>query len=87
MEDASTEEKKRNLIHGRIPSDAVKDPSGLARELKWRVERELPELVEVVQSKVETNGHAVPAVSAKKSTRATVLPVKAKSRTWNFEPV
>lgn len=87
MEDASTEEKKRNLIHGRIPSDAVKDPSGLARELKWRVERELPELVEVVQSKVETNGHAVPAGSAKKSTRATVLPVKAKSRTWNFDPL
>lgn len=34
----AVEEKKRKSIYDRIPHDRVKDPAGLARELKWRLE-------------------------------------------------
>lgn len=37
LEDASIEYKKRKLIYDRIPHDKVKDPLGLAHELRWRV--------------------------------------------------
>lgn len=43
IENESISEDERSKVHGRVPSDLVKDPSGLARELKWRVERELGE--------------------------------------------
>jgi F-box/leucine-rich repeat protein 10/11 len=43
LEDETIAEEERNKVYNRIPSDVVKDPSGLARELKWRVEKELGE--------------------------------------------
>jgi F-box/leucine-rich repeat protein 10/11 len=43
LEDGTIAEEERNKVYNRIPSDVVKDPSGLARELKWRVEKELGE--------------------------------------------
>ncbi|KAK8854559.1 hypothetical protein IAR55_003298 [Kwoniella newhampshirensis] len=39
--DDMAEDKRRKLIHDRIPGEVVRDAEALARELKWRVEREL----------------------------------------------
>jgi F-box/leucine-rich repeat protein 10/11 len=41
IENADEEDKKRSLVYNKIPHEVVKDPSGLARELLWRVKREL----------------------------------------------
>lgn len=43
LEDDTADEKRRKLAYERVPVDVVRDPAGLARELRWRVERELPE--------------------------------------------
>lgn len=43
LEDETADEKRKKLAYERIPGDVVKDPSGLVKELRWRVERELPE--------------------------------------------
>lgn len=40
LEDETEKDEERSRVYNRIPSDVVKDPSGLARELKWRVDRE-----------------------------------------------
>ncbi|WVQ95175.1 hypothetical protein IAU59_002269 [Kwoniella sp. CBS 9459] len=37
------EDKSKKLVYDRIPHETVRDPEGLARELKWRVRRELGE--------------------------------------------
>jgi F-box/leucine-rich repeat protein 10/11 len=39
MENPNIEDKRRKAIHEKIPSDRIKDPSALARELRWRVKR------------------------------------------------
>jgi F-box/leucine-rich repeat protein 10/11 len=41
VENPEEEDKKRSFVHGKIPQEMVKDPSGLARELLWRAKREL----------------------------------------------
>jgi F-box/leucine-rich repeat protein 10/11 len=41
IENNEEDDKKRSLIYNRIPQEVVKDPSGLAHELLWRVKREL----------------------------------------------
>jgi hypothetical protein len=41
IENPEEEDKKRSLVFNKIPHEIVKDPSGLARELLWRVKREL----------------------------------------------
>lgn len=47
MANPETEEKIRRLIYNRIPSD-ITEPLGLAHELQWRVEDELPNRLEDV---------------------------------------
>ena len=42
LEDSTAEDKKRRTIYDRIPAEVVSDPIGLAKELQWRVRRELP---------------------------------------------
>ena len=87
LDDPNAEEKRRKLIHDRIPSEVVRDPSGLARELLWRVQRELPHLVD--------NGHAERLMNGKKPGKnglikkpkdLIMLPAKPRSRVWNFSP-
>ncbi len=39
MENPSIEDKRRKAIHDKIPGDRIKDPSALARELRWRAKR------------------------------------------------
>lgn len=39
MENPTIEDKRRKAIHDKIPGDKIKDPSALARELRWRVKR------------------------------------------------
>ncbi|WVQ79596.1 hypothetical protein IAT38_001696 [Cryptococcus sp. DSM 104549] len=44
LHNPTVEDKIKKLVWERIPHDVVKDAEGLARELKWRVERELGEM-------------------------------------------
>lgn len=90
MEDKSTEDKIRKLVWNRIP-DEVQDPAALARELLWRVERELPDLWED-EDEVKVSGDgkkrkgkkATNSRSASKSMQ--LLDKPAASRTWRFSP-
>ncbi|ORY29669.1 hypothetical protein BCR39DRAFT_531569 [Naematelia encephala] len=41
LEDETAEDKTRKSVYDKIPTDVVRDPAGLAKELAWRVEREL----------------------------------------------
>ena len=88
MENPETEENRRNLIHGRIPIAVVKDPSGLARELKWRIERELPDLVQTREDRWESeepkNGQK--KGSSRPRLKTSLLPPKPTSRVRNFGP-
>lgn len=43
-------------MNGKIPQEIVKDPSGLARELLWRVKRELGQGTDVEPEPVASNG-------------------------------
>lgn len=86
LEDDTAEEKKKKLAYDRVPGDVVRDPPGLARELKWRVERELPESEREVQVNPEIKPEvkeAKPAVH-KKSMESRITP--KESRTTGFKP-
>lgn len=100
LENEEEEDKKRSLVFNKIPSEIVKDPSGLARELLWRVHRELRHN----GVKEESEALALPTESIGPPHRATssqpsqVNPAKthrppktlrhpAVSRIANFEPV
>lgn len=41
FEEPTNEPKRRKMIYDRVPHEKVFDPSGLARELEWRIKREL----------------------------------------------
>ena len=85
MEDPDAEDKRRKLIYDRVPSETVKDPSGLARELLWRAQREVPHL-----STADTTGVGSSMnkseINGKKGKSLVMLPPKSKSRVWNFTP-
>ncbi|AAW44468.2 conserved hypothetical protein [Cryptococcus deneoformans JEC21] len=100
LEDPEAEDKARKLVHDRIPGDIVKDPEGLAKELKWRVERELgalgllgEEASGVEAEEFKSNGTANGSVkikgkevSRKRDRLSKVFDKKAISRTWDFHP-
>lgn len=100
LDDPEAEDKARKLVHDRIPGDIVKDPEGLARELKWRVERELAALgllggeaagvgAEEPKSNGDVNGSGKikgKDVHRKKDRLSKVFDKKAASRTWDFHP-
>lgn len=100
MENPEAEDKARKLVHDRIPGDIVKDPEGLARELKWRVERELralgllgEEASDVGDEEFKSNGNANGSVkikgkdiNRKKGRLSKVFDKKAVSRTLDFHP-
>ena len=84
MEDPEADDKRRKLIYDRIPMETVKDPSGLARELLWRAQREVPHL-----STADDNGsgHTIKSeMNGKKGKGLVMLPPKSKARVWNFTP-
>ena len=56
IENPDEEDKKRSFVNGKIPQEIVKDPSGLARELLWRVKRELGQGANLNADNVSTNG-------------------------------
>lgn len=91
MESGDTEDKRRKLIYDRIP-EKVKDAPALARELKWRVERELPECERNHEHMREIEyARTVKKESGKENTRpkkrsTPIVPSKSKSRVWNFSP-
>ena len=72
MDDPEAEDKRRKLVHDCIP-DSITDGPALARELSWRVRREL-----AAGATCSVDSTGVPA-SGKKS--ALSLPRK-KSRLW-----
>ncbi|CAK9781731.1 unnamed protein product [Cutaneotrichosporon oleaginosum] len=92
MTDDATDEKEKQLIYRRIPTD-ISDPAALAHELLWRVENELPDVwedeeeVKLVggrkgkRAKRTENGTAQ---SEPKAMRLLDKPIS--SRTWNFKP-
>ncbi|KIR67901.1 JmjC domain-containing histone demethylation protein 1 [Cryptococcus bacillisporus CA1873] len=100
LDDPEVEDKVRKLVHDRIPGDIVKDPEGLARELKWRVERELAasgllrgEASGVGAEEPKSNGDVNGSgkikgkdVHRKKDRLSKVFDKKAASRTWDFHP-
>lgn len=85
------EDRLRKLVYGRIP-DLVKDAPALARELKWRVQRELPsDSTSVKEEYVDTEEQDKPPAKAeqKPAVKRKLFghpPQKGRSRTWNFEP-
>jgi hypothetical protein len=88
IENPEEEDKKRSLVFNKIPHEIVKDPSGLARELLWRVKRELGH--DVNQAAVAEA--LQPAQSTTKQAQAKQKPRKdlrksATSRIVNFDPV
>ena len=85
LEDPEAEEKRRKLIHDRVPAEVVRDPSGLARELLWRVQREVPHLIPQ-NSGGEAQGPKCAERNGKKGRGLVMLPSKPKSRMWNFNP-
>jgi hypothetical protein len=87
IENPDEEDKKRSLVFNKIPHEIVKDPSGLARELLWRVQRELGR--DVNHSAV-AEALQLPQPAAKTSTQTKPKtrrdPRKsATSRTVNFD--
>ncbi|WRT68668.1 uncharacterized protein IL334_005647 [Kwoniella shivajii] len=89
------EEKSKKLVWDRIPHEAIKDPEGLARELQWRVLRELGHdniSVASMQSssvKEDVDGlekEREKELKRKKGKLGKVFDKKGSSRTWMFDP-
>lgn len=81
------EDKKRSLVFNKIPHEVIKDPSALARELLWRVKRELGH--DVDQAVVS---EALPQPQTTKPGQVKSKPRKDPrdtpvSRTVNFDPL
>lgn len=98
IENEEEEDKKRSFVSNKVPSEIVKDPSGLARELLWRVQRELKSSAvkeEITPPPLPTepishNGISGPQpthVAAKAPRPSKVLQHAAVTRTVNFQPV
>jgi hypothetical protein len=92
MTDDATEDKQRQSIYRRIPTD-IQDPAALAHELLWRVENELPDFWEDEEEvKVTGDGKGkrtkrIANGSAKPEPKAMrLLDRPAPSRTWKFQP-
>lgn len=99
IENPDEEDKKRSFVNGKIPQEIVKDPSGLARELLWRVRRELGQETYINVDSVSTNGslHAGQSngvdqkpkvdneIKGRNTKRMRVVP--PKSRTSAFSPL
>jgi F-box/leucine-rich repeat protein 10/11 len=96
MENEAEEDKKRSFIYNKVPAEVVKDPSGLARELLWRVQRELGHTTvkheitptapaEPVASNGANTKH-VPINNVKSQRQARALRYPAVSRIANFDP-
>ncbi|WWC90438.1 uncharacterized protein L201_005373 [Kwoniella dendrophila CBS 6074] len=96
------EERSKKLVWNRIPHEVIKDPEGLARELKWRVLRELGQN-KPYTSMASNNGHGngiklengnvdydgkeqEKELKKKKAKMAKVFDKKGASRTWMFDP-
>lgn len=98
LENREEEDKKRSFVYGKVPQEIVKDPSGLARELLWRVRRELgeeaddvkPNILSISANGAATNGHSQAKAEPKngavnrKTKKMRIIP--AKSRTTSFSP-
>lgn len=86
LEDEAAEEKRKKIAYDRIPGEVVRDPAGLVRELRWRVERELPEIREALAVKQETK---VETKDVKPSVRKRTIEDRMTgkvSRTSDFKP-
>lgn len=59
LEDPAVEVKQRKLIYDRIPHDKVKDPSGLAHELQWRVREAMGEGSDDEEPEARSSGRPV----------------------------
>jgi F-box/leucine-rich repeat protein 10/11 len=89
IENTEEDDKKRSLVFNKIPHEVVKDPSALARELLWRVKRELGH--DVDQATV-AEALPQPQAAAKQSGQVKTKPRKdprntPNSRTVNFDPL
>ncbi|OCF40722.1 hypothetical protein I317_05494 [Kwoniella heveanensis CBS 569] len=95
------EDKSKKLVYDRIPHETVRDPEGLARELKWRVRREMGENIDAAVSG-PSDSHAGTGVGLKgvapglgrtdekelkkqKGKMAKILDRTPISRTWKFQ--
>lgn len=96
MEDPKTDDKQRKLIWNRIPT-GIRDPAGLAHELLWRAEQELPDPWEDEEEvKVVNTGKGKKrAAAGKKATAAAgsgsmatmrLLDRPVAARSWKFSP-
>ena len=89
LEDPAADEKRRKAVYDKIPSDVVCDPAGLAKELEWRVERDLPKDIVEEEATLETeklsNGKRKLLTGNKKKQKGMVM-LPSVSRTWQFEP-
>ena len=86
LEDAEADDKQRKAVYDKIPNDVVRDPSGLAKELEWRVEREMPNgTIDEETTRIDekpSGGKSKGLVAVKKNQRGA-MPI---SRTWQFDP-
>jgi F-box/leucine-rich repeat protein 10/11 len=87
IENPDEEDKKRSLAFNKIPHEIVKDPSGLARELLWRVKRELGHEVDqaAVAEALQPQTTAKQSLPQTKSKSRKDLRKSAISRTVNFD--
>lgn len=72
FEEPTNEPKRRKMLYDRVPHEKVSDPSGLARELEWRVKRELG---------IEDSAVAGGSVAAAPTPAKGKAPERLKSRT------
>lgn len=89
LEDPEAEDRLRKAVYDSIPTDVVRDPSGLARELAWRVERELPkqqDSVDPVEGGTQMNGKQKPVKGGKQKLPRGMVMLPQVSRTWHFDP-
>lgn len=93
MGNEATEDKQRQAIYRRIPSE-IQDPAALAHELLWRVENELPDLWED-EDEVKAVGDGKGKRGKKAANggpkqpeqpRMRLLDRPTPSRTWRFQP-
>lgn len=78
IEDTTAEDKVRKAGNDRVPVE-VKDPSGLARELIWRVRRELGESEEVAPPVDVKEEVKVKETKLKKKLEHKMLPVASRT--------
>ncbi|WVF67599.1 hypothetical protein IAT40_002357 [Kwoniella sp. CBS 6097] len=92
------EDKSKKLVYDRIPHEIVRDPEGLARELKWRVRRELGEDIDAMDSStgksertvektlvIGRGGNDERELKRQRGKMAKILDQKPISRKWKFE--